>query len=311
MFAISKKVAMAAVEHLEMVSPILHGDVVRLEGELINIGRSSLTLQVTGYRHDIATRKFVHAVDAVMTAVALDENNRPYRGLPELVDPNNGNRIERLREVVQHRKNLSMRRKKLEESVDQLSTISLDMLAEYPRSGEEVAVQDTVVALSTSFLPRHLNRNGTVFGGEILAWMVTDKTALYCARAFTANSNMVTVSASQIGFKLPITTDDIVTIKASVCATREHYVEVAIEVFLKKFGAQECQKSHTGYFSIANLNESDQIECVTQVLRVNEDDQNSLRALLKAQNRRQLRDEEHELLHFQPLGLSPISGSHL
>ncbi|KAG1691018.1 hypothetical protein DVH05_027301 [Phytophthora capsici] len=300
---------MAAVEHLEMVSPILHGDVVRLEGELINIGRSSLTLQVTGYRHDIATRKFVHAVDAVMTAVALDENNRPYRGLPELVDPNNDKRTDRLLEVAQQRKNLSMRRKKLEESVDQLSEVSLDMLDDAAQGGEEVAVQDTVVGLSVSFLPRHLNRNGTVFGGEILAWM--DKTALYCARIFTANSNMVTVSASQIGFKLPITTDDIVTMKASVCGTREHYVEVAVEVFLKKFGAQECRKSHTGYFSVANLDELEQVECVTQVLRASEDDQDSLRALLKAQHRRKLRNEEHELLQLHPLRLSPISGSHL
>lgn len=34
--AISKKVAMAALENLNMVSPIRHGDVVRFEGELIN-----------------------------------------------------------------------------------------------------------------------------------------------------------------------------------------------------------------------------------------------------------------------------------
>ncbi|KAG2835400.1 hypothetical protein PC113_g20227 [Phytophthora cactorum] len=46
-----------ALESLNMASPIMHGDVVRLEGELINIGRSSLTLQVTGCRHDIATRR--------------------------------------------------------------------------------------------------------------------------------------------------------------------------------------------------------------------------------------------------------------
>ncbi|KAL3660415.1 hypothetical protein V7S43_014568 [Phytophthora oleae] len=252
---------------------------------------------------------FVHAVDAVMTAVALDENNRPCRGLPELVDPNNGDRMDRLREVAQQRKNLSLRRKKLEESVDQLSEVSLDMLDETARGGEEMTVQDTVVALSASFLPRHLNRNGTVFGGEILSWM--DKTALYCARVFTTNSNMVTVSASQIGFKLPITTDDIVTMKARVCGTREHYVEVAVDVFLKKFGAQECRKSHTGYFSVANLDASEHIDCVTQVLTAKEDDQDSLRDLLKAQHRRRLRDEEQQLLQLQPLALSPISGSHL
>jgi acyl-CoA hydrolase len=130
--------------------------------------------QVTGYRHDIKTRTFVHALDAVMTAVALDENSRPFRGLPALVDPSNGNRIEQLRDAAQQRKGLSMRLRKLEEAVDQLSSISLDMLGDATggRGADEVSVRDTVVALSTSFLPRHLNRNGTVFGGEILSWMV-------------------------------------------------------------------------------------------------------------------------------------------
>ncbi|GMF35972.1 unnamed protein product [Phytophthora lilii] len=109
-----------------------------------------------------------------MTAVALDEDNRPYRGLPQLVDPSNDNRIERLQEIAQQRKDLSMRLKRTEETVDQMPSISMDMLVD-TRTGEwsdEVAVKDTVVALSTSFLPRHLNRNGTVFGGEILSWMV-------------------------------------------------------------------------------------------------------------------------------------------
>ncbi|KAG6959643.1 hypothetical protein JG687_00008654, partial [Phytophthora cactorum] len=218
--AISKKVSMAALESLNMASPIMHGDVVRLEGELINIGRSSLTLQVTGCRHDIATRRFVHAVDAVMTAVALDDNNRPIRGLPELVDRSNGIRIDRLQEIAQQRKTLSMRLKKMEDP--------------------SISCQRT---LSTSFLPRHLNRNGTVFGGEILSWM--DKTALYCGRIFTGNSNMVTVSANRISFKLSVTTNDVATMEARVCGIREHFVDVEVEVFLKKFGLEERKKCHT------------------------------------------------------------------
>lgn len=132
-------------------------------------------LQVTGYRHDVATREFVHALDAIMTAVALDENNRPYRGLPELVDPSNGSRILHLQEVARQRKDLSIRLKKMEATGRQIppsSTVPLDMLEGAGEWTKQVSVKDTEVALAASFLPRHLNRNGTVFGGEILSWMV-------------------------------------------------------------------------------------------------------------------------------------------
>ncbi|KAL4101679.1 hypothetical protein PRIC1_005428 [Phytophthora ramorum] len=310
--AISKKVAMAALERLDVVSPILHGDVVRFEGEVINIGRSSVTLQVTGYRHDTATRKFVHAINAVMTAVAMDEDNRPFRGLPALVDPTNGHRIAQLQEIARYRKELSMRLKSTEESVDQLPRISLGMLDDATRGGErsdKVSVQDTVVALSTSFLPRHLNRNGTVFGGEIMAWM--DKTALYCGRIFTGNSNMVTVAASRISFKLPITTDYVVAMEARVCGIREHYVDVEVEVFLKKSATEERQKGLSGYFSVANLDTAEDVDRVTRGLIANEGDQRGLRTLLKAQHRRHFREKEQELLQLKPLALTSISGSRL
>ncbi|KAG3099925.1 hypothetical protein PI124_g8795 [Phytophthora idaei] len=171
---------------------------------------------------------------------------------------------------------------------------------------EEVPVKDTIVALSTSFLPRHLNRNGTVFGGEILSWM--DKTALYCGRIFTGNSNMVTVSANRISFKLPVTTNDVATMEARVCGIREHFVDVEVEVFLKKFGLEERKKSHTGYFSVANLDASEDTDCVARGLVVSERDQEGQRAF---QHRRHLIEEEHELLQLQPLALSSISGNHL
>lgn len=308
--AVAKSTVMAAVEHVEVINPISHGDVVRFEGELINIGRSSLTLQVTGYRHDISTRKFLHSLDAVMTAVAVDENMRPCRELPELLAPGREEYIAKLKTIAQHRKALLMGFQAVEQEVEKLSYISQDMIVSSPdEHSTTVSVSDTVVALGTSFLPRHLNRVGTVFGGEMLAWM--DKAALYCGKIFTANSNMVTVSASRISFKLPATMDDIASMVARVCGVRGRFVDVEVQVFLRKFASQERQKSHTGYFTVANLDASNQAKPVERGLSASEENQLDMRELLKAQQRQQLRKKELELLHLDPLALSPIAGSHL
>ncbi|RLN14590.1 hypothetical protein BBJ28_00013321 [Nothophytophthora sp. Chile5] len=91
----------------------------------------------------------------------------------------------------------------------------------------------------------------------------------------------------------------------------EHHVEVEVEVFLSRFGAQDRRKSHTGYFTVANLDASNQKQRVSRELARSEEEQDDLRVLLKAQHRRLLRDEERKLLHLQPLPLSAISGSRL
>jgi acyl-CoA hydrolase len=57
------------------------------------------------------------------------------------------------------------------------------------------------------FLPRHVNHQNTIFGGEILLWM--DRVATYTARKFTGNPNMITISMNRLFFKHPIKPSDI------------------------------------------------------------------------------------------------------
>ncbi|RLN02931.1 hypothetical protein BBJ28_00002056 [Nothophytophthora sp. Chile5] len=186
--AIAKTVAVACVDQTEIVSPIFHGDAVRFEGEVINTGSSSLTVQMTGYRHDISTRQFVHAVNAVITLVALDEQLRPSRGLPPLVDRESPERVERLKTLAKQRKELSARWQSAQEAVDLLPRVTMEMLDSVTTGLETsvaVPVKDTLVALNTSFMPRYLNRHGTVFGGDILLWMVRSRAICWNSRPFT------------------------------------------------------------------------------------------------------------------------------
>lgn len=212
------------MDRVDIVSQVAHGDLVRLEGETIYTGRSSLSTLITGYRHDLESGEFVHTLSAIMSCVALDENMRPSPGLPRLVDDaGSEGYVEKLEALAAQRKDLGARWQNVQDMVDQLPRITKDMIHVFEHSESTsqqhtVAIPDTLIEVQNSFLPKHLNRNNTIFGGEVLTWM--DKVALYCARNFTKNTNMVTVAMNRIFFKLPITMDDIVTMHARVCSVR-------------------------------------------------------------------------------------------
>ncbi|GMF55803.1 unnamed protein product [Phytophthora fragariaefolia] len=219
LYARTVGIATISVDRVDFKSQIAHGDLVRLEGEVINTGRSSLAVQITGYRHDIEAGKFIHTLSAIMTCVALDENMRPSPGLPKLLDPLDPEYVRKHEEIADQRKELATRWRAVQEEVDRLPHVSVEMLKTYNYGRSlEIPIPDTLIEVQNSFLPKHLNRNNTIFGGEVLTWM--DKVALYCARNFTKNQNMVTVSMNRIFFKLPITMDDIVTMHARVSSAR-------------------------------------------------------------------------------------------
>ncbi|CAI5747506.1 unnamed protein product [Peronospora destructor] len=114
---------------------------------------------------------------------------------------------------------------------------------------------------------------------------------------------MVTVSMNRIFSKLPITMDDIVTMHARVSTARRHHLEVEVEVFVGRIGSRERRRSHTGY-TVANLDRSYRMKQISTGLKVDENYQESMRTLLKAQHRWLFDDQEAKLLKLEPLSLS-------
>ncbi|TMW55723.1 hypothetical protein Poli38472_010605 [Pythium oligandrum] len=304
-----KGIATISVDRVDITNQIAHGDLIRLEGEMIYTGRTSMSVQISGFRHDLETGTYVHTLSAIMSCVALDENKRPSPGLPQLRDDENPEYLEKLEAMAAQRKDLFSRWQNVQDMVDQMPYVSRDMIHMFDQQEKThfIPIPDTLIEVQNSFLPKHLNRNNTIFGGEVLTWM--DKVALYCARNFTKNINMVTVSMNRIFFKLPITMDDIVTMNARVCSVRRHHLEVEVEVFVERIGSGERRRSHTGYFTVVNLDRSYRRKLILQGLAVDESDQESMRRLLKAQHRWLFDDEDKELLCLEPLSLSTLRKS--
>lgn len=124
-----------------------------------------------------------------------------------------------MRESATMRKDLAIRWRKEQDAVSTIPFITRDQLFTPSDFKEEyVAVKDTEIEMRNWFLPRNLNINQTVFGGDLLTWM--DKAALYCARNFTKSENMVTIAMNRILFKLPILATDVVTMRSRVCSVR-------------------------------------------------------------------------------------------
>ncbi|KAE8881670.1 hypothetical protein PF006_g9011 [Phytophthora fragariae] len=214
---VDQGIATVSIDRVDIKSPIAHGDLLQLEGEVIHTGRSSMVIQMSGYRYDLDQAKFVE----VLGAFATHE------------------------EVAKQRKELAARWRDMQQEVDELPHVSADMIHHFRSNHSElVPVQDTLLEVQTTFLPKNLNDNNTVFGGDVLAFM--DKVVLQCARGFTRNRNMTTVSMNRVSFKLPIHIHDIVTMLARVCSVREYHLEVEVEVFISHVRSKDLRRSHTG-----------------------------------------------------------------
>lgn len=77
-----------------------------------------------------------------------------------------------------------------------------------------------------------------------------------------------------------------------------------MEVFVTSIGSTVTRKSHTGYFTVLNLDLAGHLKEIDRGLIVDESNQNDMKTLLKAQRRWEFEEEDKTLLHLQPLPLT-------
>ena len=77
-------VATISFDRVDLTYPILHQDLVRLEGQLVAVGNSSMTIEVQGYRKHLTMRQFMPIQRSYITMVAIHEVGKPNRDIPGL-----------------------------------------------------------------------------------------------------------------------------------------------------------------------------------------------------------------------------------
>lgn len=276
------RVVTLSFDRLELTRPILHQDLVRLEGRPVHVGRSSIMVAVDVYRQDFLTRAFSPIQRSFVTMVAIDEAGRPNRAIPGLRLESEEERTENA-EALRHR-DLGL---EWDEQAEQLrggADLAPEAIEEpFNREKREyLTPEETTVRVRRMFMPRHSNVLGTVFGGDILLWM--DRVATHTARQFTRNRHMITLAMSRILFRQPIYASDMVEMTARVVYVRRYTVEMEIEVVLQREDGTEVP-SHSGVFTVLNYDESGFKRPIITGLRLEADDQPALRRYLLARRR--------------------------
>lgn len=79
------RVTTVAFDRMDLLKPILHHECVRVEGQVIEVGRSSVVVLLRASKLVVATREFELCQVAIVTMVALDNQMRPHERVPALV----------------------------------------------------------------------------------------------------------------------------------------------------------------------------------------------------------------------------------
>lgn len=88
-------------------------------------------------------------------------------------------------------------------------------------------VRDSIASMTEYVLPTHANALGTVFGGQILAWI--DLCAAICAQRH-GRRLAVTAEFDDVTFQAPIAVGQVVLLEARVTAAFRTSVEILVDV---------------------------------------------------------------------------------
>jgi acyl-CoA hydrolase len=107
--------------------------------------------------------------------------------------------------------------------------------------------------LLESVFPTDTNPQGTLFGGQLVAWM--DKAAGIAAMR-QARGPVVTAAIENISFKVPIFVGDLVELIGTVVSVGRTSMRVEVEVFREGPFGTDREVATIGHFTMVALDEN-------------------------------------------------------
>ncbi|KNC49007.1 ATP-binding Cassette superfamily protein [Thecamonas trahens ATCC 50062] len=250
------RVATVNFDSVQITCPILHGDMVRMDGQVVRVGSSSMLVEIRVYKWELNTRRYIPVQYCLVTMVALTEDLRPRKGLPMLPDGNDA----ACAEFVANRKKASLalkiKIKALEAAAAAGELTAADVYDSSIGSDhilESITMDAATMYFRKQFLPRSLNINKTIFGGDLLKWM--ERAARTTAKAFARNPYVYTIAMSEMTFSVPIFLSDMVELEATPVYVRRHVVVIAVRINVERLDGTVL-RSHSGSFTVATLDGS-------------------------------------------------------
>ena len=115
---------------------------------------------------------------------------------------------------------------------------------------KEIKTSDTAVEMTQLVLPGVTNTHGTLFGGQLVAWM--DTAASVAANRF-CRSDVVTVSIDELHFAQPIHLGDIVVLYAQVNQAWGSSMEIGVRAEAEDPKTGERRHACTGFLTFVHV----------------------------------------------------------
>lgn len=269
-------------DRIDLTRRIRHMDLVRVEGRLIEVGQSSLVIEVHCFTRGPGEREFVSSHLGFVTMVALDPEGQPSRDIPRLSYDSPGG--PEARALAAHRRDELAERRQALEWIDQGESFRLEDVIEpdpIPRY-DQLRPEETLVQIKGQLISQGAHSDLRVKGGDLLALL--DRVATYTARQFTRNRHLVTISVNDVLLKRPLLSTDRVELLARVVYVRTHTLEVSIDITVHTLNGERYNLDSLD-FLILNYDASGEKKRITTGLKLEDGDQDSLRRYLKARTR--------------------------
>eukprot|EP00003_Mantamonas_plastica_P003014 TRINITY_DN12435_c0_g1_i2.p1 TRINITY_DN12435_c0_g1~~TRINITY_DN12435_c0_g1_i2.p1 ORF type:complete len:223 (+),score=58.49 TRINITY_DN12435_c0_g1_i2:41-709(+) len=168
-------VATIAFNRVDIRAAVSHGDHLWIEGKVIKVGSSSMVLEILCFKVDMYTKQKELTLRTQVTMVAIDsETLRPRKGIRKVAYGDGGDEEQSLEffekwKVAQSKWEAISAN--LQQQLDEKTFSAKNVEAVEPnREGKHVFVPigETEIVFRRQFLPRNLNSNETIFGGDFL-----------------------------------------------------------------------------------------------------------------------------------------------